>query len=70
VIRLYGLAGAPLAARGFLLADAKVLVEQWRQHYNWVRLHSALGYRPPAPEAVEILPAVTRKPVALQAQMA
>jgi transposase InsO family protein len=30
--------------------EAKVLVEQWRQAYNTVRPHSALGYRPPAPE--------------------
>jgi len=34
------------------LLEAKVLVERWRQHYNTVRPHSALGYRPPAPEAV------------------
>ena len=32
--------------------EAKVLVERWRQHYNAVRPHSSLGYRPPAPEAV------------------
>ncbi|HUL43532.1 MAG TPA: integrase core domain-containing protein, partial [Bacteroidota bacterium] len=24
--------------------------EQWRRHYNAVRPHSSLGYRPPAPE--------------------
>ena len=34
------------------LAEAKVLIEQWRKHYNTVRPHSALGYRPPAPEVV------------------
>ena len=33
------------------LLEAKVLVEQWRRHYNTVRPHSSLGYRPPAPEA-------------------
>jgi len=33
------------------LHEAKVLVERWRHHYNTVRPHSALGYRPPAPEA-------------------
>jgi hypothetical protein len=27
-----------------------VLVERWRQTYNRIRPHSALGYRPPAPE--------------------
>ncbi len=34
------------------LAEARVLIEQWRQHYNTVRPHSSLGYRPPAPEVV------------------
>ena len=33
-----------------------MLIEQWRRHYNRVRPHSALGYRPPAPEAMEIPP--------------
>lgn len=33
------------------LAEAKVLIEAWRRHYNTVRPHSRLGYRPPAPEA-------------------
>ena len=32
--------------------EAKVLVERWRREYNQTRLHSALGFRPPAPEAV------------------
>jgi putative transposase len=35
----------------YTLAEARVLIEQWRRHYNGVRPHSALGYRPPAPEA-------------------
>lgn len=33
------------------LLEAKVLIEQWRKHYNHIRPHSALGYMPPAPEA-------------------
>ena len=33
------------------LHEAKVLIERWRIHYNTVRPHSALGYRPTAPEA-------------------
>jgi transposase InsO family protein len=33
------------------LLEARVLVERWRKHYNHVRPHSSLGYRPPAPEA-------------------
>ena len=32
------------------LLEAKVLVARWRRHHNTVRRHSALGYRPPAPE--------------------
>ncbi len=35
------------------LREAQVLVERWRRHYNTVRPHSALNYRPPAPEAVQ-----------------
>ena len=38
------------------LWEAKVLVERWRREYNQVRPHSALGYRPPAPETREPLP--------------
>jgi transposase InsO family protein len=34
------------------LREAQVLVERWRWHDNRIRPHSALGYRPPAPEAV------------------
>ena len=36
------------------LVEARILIERWRHEYNGVRPHSALGYRPPAPEAVEI----------------
>jgi transposase InsO family protein len=35
------------------LREAQVLVERWRRHYNTVRPHSSLGYRPPAPEAIQ-----------------
>src|SRR3546814_7062515 len=34
----------------YSLAEAKVLIEAWRRHYNTIRPHSSLGYRPPAPE--------------------
>jgi len=34
------------------LLEAQVLVEDWRKHYNHLRPHSALGYKPPAPEAI------------------
>ena len=34
----------------YTLAEAKILIEQWRREYNTIRPHSSLGYRPPAPE--------------------
>jgi transposase InsO family protein len=34
------------------LLEAKVLVARWRRHYNTVRPHSSLNYRPPAPEVI------------------
>ena len=44
----------------YTLKEAQIMIEIWRQHYNKVRPHSSLGYRPPAPEAI-VWPA---KPVA------
>jgi len=35
------------------LSEAKVLIEMWRREYNHIRPHSSLGYRPPAPEAIQ-----------------
>ena len=34
------------------LAEARILIEWWRKEYNQVRPHSALGYRPPAPQTI------------------
>lgn len=34
----------------YSLKEAQVLIERWRVHYNTVRPHSSLGYKPPAPE--------------------
>lgn len=36
------------------LKEAQVILEQWRHHYNHIRPHSALGYRPPAPLAFRV----------------
>ena len=36
----------------YSLREAQILIEQWRIHYNTVRPHSALGYRPPAPQSI------------------
>jgi putative transposase len=40
----------------YTLKEARILIECWRQEYNAVRPHSALGYRPPAPEAIVVTP--------------
>ena len=36
----------------YSLREAQIIIESWRTHYNTKRPHSALGYRPPAPEAI------------------
>jgi putative transposase len=36
----------------YSLREAQIVIESWRKHYNTKRPHSALGYRPPAPEAI------------------
>ncbi len=36
----------------YSLKEAQVLIERWRHHYNTVRPHSALGYKPPAPQTI------------------
>jgi len=35
----------------FILEEAKTLIARWREEYNHISPHSALGYRPPAPQA-------------------
>jgi putative transposase len=35
----------------YSIRELRVLAERWRVHYNTIRPHSSLGYRPPAPEA-------------------
>ena len=36
----------------YSLHEAQIIIERWRNHYTAKRPHSALGYRPPAPEAI------------------
>jgi transposase InsO family protein len=35
----------------YSLKEAQVIIESWRRHYNTLRPHGSLGYKPPAPEA-------------------
>jgi len=34
----------------YSLNEAKVIIEHWRKHYNEIRPHQSLNYKPPAPE--------------------
>ncbi len=34
------------------LEEVRAVTGWWREHYNKIRPHSALGYRPPAPETI------------------
>ena len=34
----------------YSLKEAQVIIESWRRHYNTLRPHGSLGYKPPAPE--------------------
>ena len=46
----------------YTLQEAKVVIESWRRHYNAVRPHASLGYKPPAPEV--FVPAFAAWPAA------
>ena len=35
----------------YTLKEAQIIIEQWRHHYNHIRPHSSLGYKPPVPLA-------------------
>ena len=35
----------------YTLKEAQTITEDWRNHYNHIRPHSSLGYKPPAPMA-------------------
>lgn len=46
--------------------EARVLIEMWCKHYNTIRPHSALGYRPPIPATVLIQHNLFDSPGSLQ----
>jgi transposase InsO family protein len=55
----------------YSLKEAQVLIGAWRRHYNAVRPHGSLRWRPPAPEAIVIPAWPTRRvdPVEMEASM-
>ena len=36
----------------YTLKEAQVIIKQWVNEYNYIRPHSSLGYRPPAPNVI------------------
>ena len=47
------------------LKEAQIIVGEWVKHYNHVRPHSALGYRPPAPQT-QVPKLLQNQPMLLQ----
>ncbi len=46
----------------YSLREAQVVIESWRRHFNTVRPHGAINYKPPAPEV--FVPAFAAWPAA------
>jgi transposase InsO family protein len=51
----------------YSLKEVKIVIEQWRKHYNTVRPHPLLGYRPAAQVRMEAgLRLPQKKPLVLE----
>jgi putative transposase len=48
----------------YTLREAQIVIESWRHHFNTIRPHESLGYKPPAPEV--FVPAFAAWPAALR----
>jgi putative transposase len=49
----------------YTLREAQIVTESWRRHYNTIRPHASLGYKPPAPQVFipfAAWPAALRRP--------
>jgi len=54
----------PLRCAIYTLREAQIVIESWRRHFNAIRPHESLGYKPPAPEV--FVPAFAAWPAALR----
>ena len=58
----------------YTLHEVRVITGWWREHYNKIRPHSSLGYRPPTPETIipswPIGPATLRRSPSLASGLA
>ena len=48
----------------YSLREAQIVIESWRRHYNTIRPHASLDYKPPTPEV--FVPALAAWPAALR----
>jgi putative transposase len=48
----------------YTLREAQIVIESWRRHYNTIRPHASIGYKPPAPEV--FVPVFAAWPAALR----
>jgi putative transposase len=48
----------------YTLREAQIVIESWRRHYNTIRPHPSIGYKPPAPDV--FVPAFAAWPAALR----
>ena len=48
----------------YTLREAQIIIESWRRHFNAIRPHESLDYKPPAPEV--FVPAFAAWPAALR----
>jgi len=49
----------------YSLKEARVVIGEWVKHYNHVRPHSSLGYRPPAPQT-QVPKIIHNQPIMIQ----
>ena len=48
----------------YTLREAQIVIKSWRRHFNTIRPHETLGYKPPAP--MVFVPAFAAWPAALR----
>jgi putative transposase len=48
----------------YTLREAQIVIESWRRHYNTIKPHASIRYKPPAPEV--FVPAFAAWPAALR----
>jgi|SRR6516225_8783993 transposase InsO family protein len=48
----------------YTLREAQIVIESWRRHYNTIRPHASIGYKPSAPEV--FVPTFAAWPAALR----